>query len=361
MNSIKDIIKLVDLGETKNLNIYIEELRAKTQGLSDVEKLRYAYIDLGKRIKFDPYYAAANNGAYMNKVYADSAKPEVVDNSIKHGYMICKTACYIMQAITKELTSLDMRTIVHPYYSFTNLPHVVNAIPISEDEYMTLDLVNDSKYIQSGMRTTHFGRVFKQNKATGELERTDHFNFSREELAVLDKKCGYISDKKVYSDEYYFELMKYYTEMISSFKEKLNLFFTNCDQPEISQKLGEIEAIWLHRRVMRELFPRKNARGEIEYDYMGDIMLDRRISSVMGSEKLGKKGERHFEMFIVAEQEGEPYDTRDMYIYDDNNHKYNQISLGDFYKMCHNKKYWIPDSLTKLKLLETYEAKSQRQ
>ena len=36
-----------------NLEAYIEKVKKETQGLNDIEKLRYVYIDLGKRFAFD--------------------------------------------------------------------------------------------------------------------------------------------------------------------------------------------------------------------------------------------------------------------------------------------------------------------
>ena len=39
--------------QLSNLEAYIEKVKKETQGLNDIEKLRYVYIDLGKRFAFD--------------------------------------------------------------------------------------------------------------------------------------------------------------------------------------------------------------------------------------------------------------------------------------------------------------------
>ena len=36
-----------------NLETYIERIKKETEGFTDIEKLRYVYIDLGKRFVFD--------------------------------------------------------------------------------------------------------------------------------------------------------------------------------------------------------------------------------------------------------------------------------------------------------------------
>ena len=59
--------------QLSNLEVYIEKVKKETQGLNDIEKLRYVYIDLGKRFAFDLDFSFGNTK--LNKKYIIRVEP----------------------------------------------------------------------------------------------------------------------------------------------------------------------------------------------------------------------------------------------------------------------------------------------
>ena len=61
----------------RSLEKYIEEIKEKTKNFSDIEKLRYVYLDLGKKFSFNLDFSFGNtetkNSYTYNAEYTDAS------------------------------------------------------------------------------------------------------------------------------------------------------------------------------------------------------------------------------------------------------------------------------------------------
>ena len=72
------------------LEKYIEEVKRKTEGYSDIEKLRYVYLDLGKRFAFDLNFSFGNSRR-KKEIYDHSGFQEELEKSMENNTIICKS------------------------------------------------------------------------------------------------------------------------------------------------------------------------------------------------------------------------------------------------------------------------------
>ena len=70
------------------LNEYVERIKKETENLNDLEKVRYIYIDLGKRFSFNMEFATANNKEQV-KIYHKDRSHDIEENLCNYNG-ICK-------------------------------------------------------------------------------------------------------------------------------------------------------------------------------------------------------------------------------------------------------------------------------
>ena len=89
------------------LDNYINKLLIQTKEFTELEKVRYVYLDLGKIMSFDLlfYYGNEKN---KRKIYKEcESKEEKLANALKSGIGICKSIAYLLEYI---LTKLNIKT-----------------------------------------------------------------------------------------------------------------------------------------------------------------------------------------------------------------------------------------------------------
>ena len=78
----------------RSLEKYIEEIKEKTKNFSDIEKLRYVYLDLGKKFSFNLDFSFGNTET-KKKIYNKSNTEEELEQSMENNTIICKTSSKI--------------------------------------------------------------------------------------------------------------------------------------------------------------------------------------------------------------------------------------------------------------------------
>ncbi len=174
--------------------------------LTDLEKVRYIYINLGKLFCYD-YRIIVDETVAAEPV--DYAHNEI--SRYKTCYQISEIlAIFINGLIPTCQAKIIKRTI--PGRRF-NKEHVATEVKFNDGLKIILDLTLDLANIQGGLRTKEFG--YSSNS------ENDYDIISLNECAQMDQKLGFISDK--YTDDY-----------IDEFVQKLNgIDFTSKTPAEI--------------------------------------------------------------------------------------------------------------------------------
>lgn len=193
----------------------IEEIKTKNE-LTEDELIRFIYFSLGKKVVFDLDWVFGDEYTKRN-IYYKPVTPELLDNyeQDEKWPMICKGISYIMSYIGKKV-GLNIEVVKDEPDKQIPFPHIYNKVTKKDGSFYNLDLYLDLPNIYMNQRTEFFGFT---NYA---LPRV----FTRKQLEEMDYKLGYITDKKGYTDEYYY-LLKDYTSRLDSIYEKMNVILEN--------------------------------------------------------------------------------------------------------------------------------------
>ena len=174
--------------------------------LTDLEKVRYIYINLGKLFSYD--YLVIFDESVITK-------PIDYDKNEIDRYKTCYQISEILMTLINGLIPNCQAKIIErkiPGRSF-NKEHVATEVIFNDGLKLILDLTLDLANIQGGLKTKEFGYT---TNSTG-----DYDIISLKECAEMDKKLGFIADK--YTDDY-----------IDEFIEQLSkIDFSNLSPAEI--------------------------------------------------------------------------------------------------------------------------------
>jgi hypothetical protein len=275
-----------------NLENYIERMKIETAGFSELETIRYIYIDLGKRLTFDPNFYRGNS-SQKTRAYRDSEKVDAPEKGMETGVIICKTSSRILEMV---LNSLGIKTSIVSAHDTENerCDHVYNVVRLKDGKLISIDLQLDLNSIQSHSRTKFFG--------LDEWEKSPIIN--RFELEQIDKKIGYISDKDYYTDDYY-DMMKYHADMLDDFYEKADLVFNNIEIWN-NPHMHYTERDWYHRKLVERIFTPEEVR-KIKF---------------LKCYKKDSSGRRDYKQYVAIENGKKPI----LYRYNVEDYKYDQIT-----------------------------------
>lgn len=171
---------------------------------TDISKARYLYLELGKRSFYDPdykYFMFGEEEEYCNYRAKSYSNPNII---------ICTT-------LAKQYLELLAKAGIRASLIYDDGHYLVGFYDEDENYYLA-DITNDLKNIQFGCETTYFGKD----------------TISPERLKELDIAIGYISEKRGYSDEYWYILRDILQSSNLSEKKKLEIVLQNI------QKYGDI-------------------------------------------------------------------------------------------------------------------------
>ncbi len=284
-----------------NLETYIERIKKKTQGLSDIEKLRYVYIDLGKRFMFDLDFSFGNTKS-KQKIYQKSGTLNGIEEGFEKNVIICKTVAKMYEHIMNSL-GVNLRTIADDSDT-KKYPHVYNIYKSKDGEIYVFDLQEDMRNIKAHLRTRYFG-----------IQENDELQaiVSRRTLDEIDQKIGYVSKETWYTDEY-LDLIKINMDGIHEFPEKVE-FVLGALEGYSDKQMGYADRRW---------------RTE---DMIGINGKDGILFSASERKKIHlidcykeMNGKRIYKLAIVVEYNGGP----DIYLFSEDENTYKKHNLDEF-------------------------------
>ena len=161
------------------------------ENTTDLEKVRYIYINLGKLFSYD-YRVIADESVISEPI-------DYANNEIGR-YKTCYQISEILMTLINGLIPNCQAKIIERKISGRsfNKEHVATEVTFSDGLKIILDLTLDLANIQGGLKTKEFG--FTTNSAG------DYDIISLRECAQMDKKLGFIVDK--YTDDYINEFIE---------------------------------------------------------------------------------------------------------------------------------------------------------
>lgn len=180
-----------------NLNDIIKKMNEDfpEDSLTELEKARYLYIELGKLLKFDINYISVSDiktdDAYWKAVDFDNiTENEYTCRQISGIYAeLLKRAGIKAEAKNKPKTKEQLRYDQDPSY------HQYTVVSLKDGREFIADLVDDLVHIQMGLETKHFGDDL-------EVNLPNVLTLDKEEVKRIDEKIGYSYPKDV-SKSYY--------------------------------------------------------------------------------------------------------------------------------------------------------------
>lgn len=213
-----------------SLEKYIEKVKKETKEFNDIEKLRYVYLDLGKKFQFDLNFTFGNS-KNKKKIYEHSQSEDDLNKSMDSNIGICKSISYIFECVIKEL-GINIKTIIDPRDD-RKCPHMYNVVTTTDGNRYMFDLQEDMRFIQAHLRTKYFGILMKNNSQT---------IISRYDLEQIDKKLGYVTGDLYYTDEY-LELIKMDMALFDNFEEKVQFVLENVEA-YTDESMGYADRRW---------------------------------------------------------------------------------------------------------------------
>ena len=217
------------------------------ENLTDLEKVRYIYINLGKIFSYD--YRVIVDESVINE------KIDYLNNEISR-YKTCYQISEVLTILINGLIPTCHAEILErklPGRRFIK-EHVATSVSFSDGLKIILDLTLDLANIQGGLRTKEFGYT---TNSKGEYDI-----ISQKECEQMDKKLGFITDK--YVDDYIYE------------------FVQNLNKKDFSSKTKE-EILDYKIRKTKEVFS-KDFKGAHEATRYISTLL----TKVLSSEELDK-------------------------------------------------------------------------
>lgn len=195
-----------------DLDKIIEKMNNKFSDnpLTEIEKARYLYIELGKLLKYDINYDTCFEEKEKEVYY----KPMDVDNIQTNSY-VC-TQISEMYAELLKRAGINAKVEKEP---FGKRPHKYTAIKFKDGRKILADLTLELSYIQKGLKTIYFG----------DYDKESYDKISDEELDKIDEKIGYkckfYSGESEYAD-YFINMLKQELEDEEKLKEYMRTAYS---------------------------------------------------------------------------------------------------------------------------------------
>ena len=230
----------------EKINNYINE----NTNLNEEEIIMYVYIDLAKKLKFDPDFFFGGT-KIKKQIYNNSQYINELNKCFSNNKIICRSSSYILEYVLTKL-NVKIRTI-YENNPLKKYQHVLNVItPANGEKEYTVDLQTDISNICYHNFTVNFGKSLKND---------NEYVIEPLRQKQIHLKLGYISSNNMYADEY-IDLFKIFTTSDMSFAEKIDLVLKNID-PYPYPNIGYWERRWQHEKILSSLFDEKELRNKL--------------------------------------------------------------------------------------------------
>lgn len=289
------------------LEKYIEKVKQETENFSDIEKLRYVYLDLGKKFQFDLNFTFGNT-KNKKKIYEHSQSEDELNKSMDSNTGICKSISYIFEYVMKKL-GINITTIVNPEDD-RKCPHMYNIVTARDGNKYIFDLQEDMRFIKAHLRTRYFGMAIKNRKQT---------IISRFDLEQIDKKLGYVTGDLYYTNEY-LELLKMDMSLFEDFGEKVQFVLENAEA-YTDENMGYADRRWR----MEDLIGNANKPG-----LLFSWEEKRKIHIVDCYRE--KDGKKDYELCIAVDVSG----GTDIYTFSEKENSFVKKTMEEFAELMEN-------------------------
>lgn len=165
-------------------NKIIEEM---PEGLSQIEKARYIYIQLGKYFSYDERYITSQSDEEKREIF-DRDISDIVDDRV-----VCTSLSRIYENLLNRV-GIKAKTVLIPG---ERLGHAFTELEIDGNKYFT-GLIRDLMRIKTGFKTKEF--MIDNPDRFG--EDSEYTVLSDEDLKSIDDKIGYTYNRNVYGRFY---------------------------------------------------------------------------------------------------------------------------------------------------------------
>lgn len=230
------------------LEKYVEDIKEDLFIMNitnELEIVRYVYLDLGKKLSFDPKYLPFGTSKYRQNLYKYRSHSYYDLNECMETHtVICKSISYILKYILSKL-NIKTEVCIDKNDKRRN-KHMYNIIYLSDGRNFIVDLQEDIRNIQMNYYTNAFGI---------DTNNPENYLINRNEIESIDKKIGYISTKKPYTDEYLY-LLHLLVDGVEDLFTKLDIILENIDVYD-TKNMGYTDRQWHHKRILEEFFDEK--------------------------------------------------------------------------------------------------------
>ena len=230
------------------LEKYIENLKQRISEkgeMSELEIIRYVYIDLGRKMNFDLNYTFGNSKE-RNKIYYKRIDERELNKILEAQTTICKGLAYLLERILKEF-GINIKTEKeHDNTRKTVGEHVHNVIIPKNGKKYNVDLEDDLEFIQSGAKTQSFG--FNEDKEQ---------IISDEELRRIDKEKAEYIPQGYYLEDMIWMLKKAVNSENINLEDKLKFVLENLNVYTDNVNVEYRERIKYYARMLESVFSEK--------------------------------------------------------------------------------------------------------
>ena len=287
-----------------NLEKYIDELNEyiEKNNLSELEIIRYVYMDFGQRFSFDLDFAFGN-AKTKKEIYGLSKTNKGIEKALEINKGLCTTFSYILNRVLKQ-RGIDIFSITEDGED-RKYPHMHNVIRLKDYEPFMVDLQMDLENIQSHSMTKFFGLS---------IEKDSEPVIDRLTIENMDRKLGFVDKEHYYADEYIY-LLKQYMGYCSTVEEKIQFVIENLEAYE-NPNMEYAERTWHHEKLLKSLFTEDEMRKIHQIDCYRDKQTEE-----------GTK--REYQNCIVVDV---PKKGKDIYLYSKEENRYKKMSMQEFAK-----------------------------
>lgn len=151
--------------------------------LTQVEKARYIYIQLGKYFSYDEQYIISNSEKEKREIF-DRDIEDIVNDKV-----VCTSLSRIYENLLNSI-GINAKTRL---VKGERLGHAYTEIELDGEKYKA-DLIHDLMHIKTGFKTKHFMPIDEKNLSYSHIQE--------ETLKEIDDKIGYTYMRYVYGRIY---------------------------------------------------------------------------------------------------------------------------------------------------------------
>lgn len=199
------------------------------ENLSNIEKVRYIYLQIGKIFSYEREYLYTQDFRVANDMYNDVITISMINNRNYQNKIVstCKQTAEVECDVINSLREKNICAKIVGYDPIEE-KHVAVIVTIDDKNYY-LDINADLYKIQKGMRTVGFA------KSSIAVDRTECDTISSEDLEKIDKKLGYCK-YGIYTDDVIDMLRKEMSDE-ENLKEYIREYIENPYEGEVKEDI----------------------------------------------------------------------------------------------------------------------------